>query len=122
MGSGYWFLYRYDPRLKEAGKSPLVLDSKEPTEDFQEFLMGEVRYSRLTRTFPENAKSLFAIAEMDVKARYALYKTMAAEQPKAAEPQPKKSHAGAKPQRSRNGFFEFIGVFAALRDINFSRV
>ena len=80
VDSGYWLLYRYDPRLKEAKKSPLVLDSKEPTGDFQEFLMGEVHYSSLTRMFPENAKNLFAIAEKDVKERYAFYKKMAAEQ------------------------------------------
>ena len=112
MGSGYWFLYRYDPRLKEAGKSPLVLDSKEPTGDFQEFLMGEVRYSRLTRTFPENAKSLFAIAEKDVKARYAFYKKMAAEQPKAAEPQPK----SLTQAQSRNALETvFSNLLASLR-------
>jgi pyruvate-ferredoxin/flavodoxin oxidoreductase len=79
VDAGYWLLYRYDPRRKEEGKNPLVLDSKEPTGDFQEFLMGEVRYSSLTRTFPENAKILFAKAEADVKDRYEFYKKMAAE-------------------------------------------
>ena len=79
VDSGYWLLYRYDPRLKEEGKNPLVLDSKEPKGDFQEFLMGEVRYSSLTRTFPENAKTLFKKAEEDVKERYEFYKKMAAE-------------------------------------------
>ena len=77
--AGYWLLYRYDPRRKEDGKNPLVLDSKEPKGDFREFLMGEVRYSSLTRTFPENAETLFAKAEEDVKERYEFYKKMAAE-------------------------------------------
>jgi pyruvate-ferredoxin/flavodoxin oxidoreductase len=54
-----------------------MLDSKEPKGDFQEFLMGEVRYSSLTRTFPENAKSLFQKAEEDMKERYEAYKQMA---------------------------------------------
>jgi pyruvate-ferredoxin/flavodoxin oxidoreductase len=75
--SGYWPLYRYDPRRKEAGENPFVLDSKEPKGDFQEFLMGEVRYSSLTRTFPENAKELFQRAEEDMRERYESYKRMA---------------------------------------------
>ncbi len=79
VDAGYWLLYRYDPRRKEEGKNPLVLDSKEPTGDFREFLMGEVRYSSLTRTFPENAEILFEKAAKDVKERYEFYKKMAAE-------------------------------------------
>ena len=74
--SGYWTLYRYDPRRKEAGENPFILDSKEPKGDFQEFLMGEVRYSSLTRTFPENAKALFQKAEEDMRERYETYKRM----------------------------------------------
>jgi pyruvate-ferredoxin/flavodoxin oxidoreductase len=77
--SGYWILYRYDPRRKEAGENPLILDSKEPKGDFQEFLMGEVRYSSLTRTFPENAKELFQKAEEDMRERYETYRRMAAQ-------------------------------------------
>ena len=79
VDAGYWLLYRYDPRRKEEGKNPLVLDSKEPKGDFKDFLMGEVRYSSLTRTFPENAEVLFAKAEKDVKERYEQYRKMAAE-------------------------------------------
>jgi pyruvate-ferredoxin/flavodoxin oxidoreductase len=75
--TGYWVLYRYDPRRKEAGENPFMLDSKEPKGDFKEFLMGEVRYSSLTRTFPENAKTLFQKAEEDMKERYETYKQMA---------------------------------------------
>ena len=74
--SGYWSLYRYDPRLKKEGKNPFILDSKEPKGVFQEFLMGEVRFSSLTRTFPENAEKLFKKAEEDMKERYENYKRM----------------------------------------------
>ncbi|MBN1106120.1 MAG: pyruvate:ferredoxin (flavodoxin) oxidoreductase, partial [Deltaproteobacteria bacterium] len=74
---GYWPLYRYNPRLKAEGKNPFVLDSKEPTADLREFLMGEVRYSSLTITFPENAEVLFKKAEEDVKDRFETYKRMA---------------------------------------------
>ena len=65
--TGYWPLYRYDPRLKEASKNPFTLDSKEPKGSFRDFLMGEVRYSSLTRTFPEHAETLFQKAEQDMK-------------------------------------------------------
>jgi len=74
---GYWPLYRFDPRLREEGKNPFTLDSKEPKGDFKEFLMGEVRYSSLMRSFPENAENLFKEAEEEMKERYELYKRMA---------------------------------------------
>ncbi len=77
--SGYWNLYRYNPGLKDEGKNPFILDSKEPSADFKEFLMGEVRYSSLTRTFPKNAETLFQKAEEDVKERFETYKRMAAQ-------------------------------------------
>jgi len=75
--SGYWSLYRYDPRLKKEGKNPFLLDSKEPKGDFKAFLMGEVRYSSLTRTFPEQAEKLFKKAEEDMRERYDTYKKLA---------------------------------------------
>ncbi|MDY6971859.1 MAG: pyruvate:ferredoxin (flavodoxin) oxidoreductase [Thermodesulfobacteriota bacterium] len=77
VDTGYWPLYRYDPRLKEEAKNPFVLDSKQPKGDFKEFLMGEVRYSSLTRIFPENAERLFQKAEEDMKERHRLYERMA---------------------------------------------
>ncbi len=77
---GYWPLYRYNPTLKQEGKNPFTLDSKEPKEGFKEFLLGEVRYSSLTRTFPENAERLFQKAQDDIKERYETYKRMAAQE------------------------------------------
>ncbi|MFW5631967.1 MAG: pyruvate:ferredoxin (flavodoxin) oxidoreductase, partial [Acetivibrio ethanolgignens] len=68
--SGYWHLFRFDPRLAEEGKNPFQLDSKEPTADYQEFLQSEVRYNRLSRSNPERAKKLFDKAEKDAKAKY----------------------------------------------------
>ena len=78
--SGYWPLYRFDPRRKDAGENPLILDSKDPKEDFKDFLMGEVRYASLTRTFPENAEKLFQKAEEDMKEKLATYKRMAGQE------------------------------------------
>ncbi len=85
VDSGYWHLYRYDPRLKEEGKNPFILDSKEPTESFIEFLNSEVRYTSLKRSFPEIADELFAAAEQDAKERYEKYKKMAEEGTATAE-------------------------------------
>ena len=75
---GYWPLYRFDPRLKQEGKNPFILDSKDPKGNFREFLLGEVRYSALTRTFPEQAEKLFEQAEKDMKERIETYKRIAA--------------------------------------------
>ncbi|MGI6778220.1 MAG: pyruvate:ferredoxin (flavodoxin) oxidoreductase [Acetivibrionales bacterium] len=75
--SGYWHLYRYNPLLKLEGKNPFVLDSKEPSASFKDFLMGEVRYSSLTRTFPDRAEKLFDKAEQDAKERYETYRKLA---------------------------------------------
>ena len=75
--SGYWTLYRYDPRLKAEGKNPFILDSKDPKMSFREFLMGEVRYSSLTRTFPEVAEKLFEMAEKEAKERLEFMKKLA---------------------------------------------
>jgi len=75
--AGYWHMYRFNPVLKEEGKNPFVLDSKEPSADFQEFLMSENRYSSLTRSFPDRAKMLFAKTEKDAKERLESYKKLA---------------------------------------------
>ena len=64
---GYWNLFRFDPS-KETGK--FTLDSKAPKDGYQEFLMNEARYSRLTREFPERAKELFPKNEAAAKERY----------------------------------------------------
>ena len=74
---GYWHLYRYNPDLKKEGKNPFILDSKEPTGDFKEFLNGEVRYSSLLKQFPDRAKELFEKAERDAKERFENYKRLA---------------------------------------------
>jgi pyruvate-ferredoxin/flavodoxin oxidoreductase len=76
---GYWHMYRFNPLLEEEGKNPFTLDSKEPNwENFQNFLMGEVRYSSLLKAFPGHAKELFSAAEENAKWRYKSYQRMAA--------------------------------------------
>ncbi len=77
---GYWSLYRYNPQLKEEGKKAFSLDSKEPTGDFKDFLMGEVRYSSLVKQSPEKAEALFAKTKKDAFERIEGYKKLANEQ------------------------------------------
>ncbi|MBR7091810.1 MAG: pyruvate:ferredoxin (flavodoxin) oxidoreductase [Clostridia bacterium] len=65
--AGYWHTYRFDPRKAE---NAFTLDSKEPTVAYRDFIMGEVRYNSLTRSFPERAEALFTQAEKDAADRY----------------------------------------------------
>ena len=64
---GYWNLFRFNP---EAEGAKFTLDSKEPAGGYQEFLMNEARYSRLTREFPDRATELFARNEKSAMDRY----------------------------------------------------
>ncbi|RLB34249.1 MAG: pyruvate:ferredoxin (flavodoxin) oxidoreductase, partial [Deltaproteobacteria bacterium] len=75
--SGYWFLFRYDPRLKEQGKNPFQLDSGEPKGDLHEFIMGEVRYHSLTLSFPEEAEKLHEQLAKLQREKYLQYRKMA---------------------------------------------
>ena len=68
--AGYWKLFRFDPRLTDNGENPFHLDSKAPTANYRDFIMGEVRYNSLTRAFPDRAEKLFAAAEDDAKKDY----------------------------------------------------
>ncbi len=74
--AGYWHNFRFDPRLADAGKNPFTLDSKEPTIGYRDFLMGEVRYNSLTRSFPERAEVLFEKAEKVAADKYDHLKKM----------------------------------------------
>ena len=74
---GYWPLFRYLPEIAAEGKQAFFLDSAEPNGKLREFMMGEVRFSGLTRTFPETAEVLFKQAEEFCAKRYAKYQKMA---------------------------------------------
>ena len=77
--AGYWNLYRYNPDLKKEGKNPFILDSKDPTASFRDYLLGQVRYKALTTEFPDIAEDLFAASEENAKERLESYKRMAKE-------------------------------------------
>ena len=69
--SGYWNLFRFDPRKAiEGDGNPFTLDSKKPTLEYKEFLDGEVRYRALEQSNPERAKKLFDEAAKQAEARY----------------------------------------------------
>ncbi len=74
--AGYWSLYRYNPLLKKEGKNPFILDSKDPTASFEEFLLSEVRFASLLKQYPDTAKELFKKAEQDAKDRLESYKRL----------------------------------------------
>lgn len=75
--SGYWPLYRFDPRRRAAGQNPFQLDCKLPTTPLKDFLMGEVRYRTLTQTFPEEAEKLHTELAQQYQRRFAMYQKLA---------------------------------------------
>ena len=77
VACGYWPLYRYNPQLADEGKNPLTVDSKDPTESYQDFIKGEVRYASLAKLFPGKAEEAYRINEEDAKRRLETYKKMA---------------------------------------------
>ncbi|WP_293983104.1 thiamine pyrophosphate-dependent enzyme, partial [uncultured Clostridium sp.] len=74
---GYWHLYRYNPELKAEGKNPFILDSRDPSKDYKDFLMGEVRYASLAKALPEEAEKLFDKSAKDAEERLRIYKKLA---------------------------------------------
>ena len=74
---GYWHLWHYNPTEEEEGKNGFHLDSKEPDwSKFRDFIMGEVRYNSLMKTFPQEAEELFVATERNAKLRYEGYKKL----------------------------------------------
>jgi pyruvate-ferredoxin/flavodoxin oxidoreductase len=75
--SGIWPLFRYDPRLKDEGKNPFQLDSKEPTTAIEDFMYKEVRFKSLKAASPDRADALLAKAKAQVDRVYKEYKYLA---------------------------------------------
>ncbi|MFA5249790.1 MAG: pyruvate:ferredoxin (flavodoxin) oxidoreductase [Parachlamydiales bacterium] len=74
--SGYWFCYRFDPRLKLENKNPFQLDSKEPTLELEKFLDSQVRYDYLKKSNPEEAERLHARLKQKQKEKYLQLKAL----------------------------------------------
>jgi len=77
VDSGFWSTFRYNPELRDEGKNPFILDSKEPDGTLQEFLSSENRFAALERSNPEESKRLRAKIEGEVGNRFQLLKKMA---------------------------------------------
>ncbi len=75
--SGLWPMYRFDPRLKDEGKNPFQLDSKEPTTPLSDYMYKEIRYRSLKQSQPEVAAELLGKAEESVKETWDTYKYLA---------------------------------------------
>ncbi|MFZ2097089.1 MAG: pyruvate:ferredoxin (flavodoxin) oxidoreductase [Anaerolineales bacterium] len=76
--SGFWPLYRYNPKLVEEGKNPLIIDSKDPSIPLEQYIYNETRYRMLLQSDEQRAEMLLKLAQQDVKSRWELYKQMAA--------------------------------------------
>lgn len=75
--SGHWPMYRYDPRLVEEGKNPLMIESKEPSIPISQYAYNETRYKMLTQMDESRAEELMKEAQKDAKSRWTLYQQMA---------------------------------------------
>ncbi|MGB8367982.1 MAG: pyruvate:ferredoxin (flavodoxin) oxidoreductase [Limisphaerales bacterium] len=93
--SGQWLLYRYDPRRAAAGENPLQLDSQAAKTKLQDYLLSENRFKMLTKSKPEEAKKLFAQAQVDADHRWKFYHFLAERDTKAGSGQPASPQAAA---------------------------
>jgi pyruvate-ferredoxin/flavodoxin oxidoreductase len=76
--SGAYPIYRFDPRLVDQGKNPLMIDAKEPTTRLEDYVYNETRYRMLLQSDEERAEKLLELAKKDIKSRWTLYQQMAA--------------------------------------------
>ncbi len=93
--SGQWLLYRYDPRRAAAGENPLQLDSQAAKTKLQDYLLSENRFKMLTKSKPDEAKKLFAQAQVDADHRWKFYHFLAERDTKAGSGQPASPQAAA---------------------------
>ena len=70
VAAGYWHNFRFDPRKTAAGENPFSLDSKAPSTSYRDFILNEVRYNSLLRSFPDRAETLFDKAEEAAVEKY----------------------------------------------------
>ena len=90
VDTGYWPLFRYDPRLAAKGEAAMKLDSAAPKTDLAKFMANETRFGILRNVAPERADELAAQAQTHVRQHYALYQHLAASVTPKTEPPPAK--------------------------------
>jgi len=86
VNSGQWLLYRYDPRRFAQGENPLQLDSRQPKQRVEEFMMMENRFKMLTKSDPERARMLFRQAQEDAERRFKRFEYLATWKPNGQKP------------------------------------
>ncbi|MGA3079054.1 MAG: pyruvate:ferredoxin (flavodoxin) oxidoreductase [Bryobacteraceae bacterium] len=74
--SGYWPLFRYDPRVAAEGKNPFQLDSRAPSIKLKDYVYNETRYIMLAKSNPDQASHLLELAQQDVLDRWRIYENM----------------------------------------------
>ncbi|SDB57353.1 pyruvate-ferredoxin/flavodoxin oxidoreductase [Desulfonatronum thiosulfatophilum] len=79
--SGYWPLFRYDPRRALQGENPMIIDSKAPNGTIQDFLMSENRFAALAKSSPEEAQKLRNAVEQEVNERWRILNLLAEANP-----------------------------------------
>jgi pyruvate-ferredoxin/flavodoxin oxidoreductase len=77
VDSGHWPLMRYNPALREKGTNPFMLDSQRPRMKLEDYAYNEIRYRMLTRTHPDEAQRLMALAQENVHVKWRVYEEMA---------------------------------------------
>ncbi len=83
--SGFWPLFRYDPRLSHSGGRPFQLDSRKPNIPFREIAAKEARFAMLARTNPAEAERLFSLAQRDIDDQWHYYEQLSGIQREVAE-------------------------------------
>jgi len=77
VNSGRWLLYRYDPRRRQTGQNPLIVDSRAPKLPVEASMYAENRFKMLAHSHPEAAKILLQEVQQDVSIRWQLYQALA---------------------------------------------
>ncbi|QDU98876.1 pyruvate:ferredoxin (flavodoxin) oxidoreductase [Lignipirellula cremea] len=87
VASGFWPLFRYDPRHAQGGEHPFHLDSRKPKIPFAQFAMQEGRFAMLARSHPDRAQRLFAAAQADIDDQWRYYEQMAGVEREIQQPE-----------------------------------
>ncbi len=77
VDSGHWPLIRYNPKLRDRGQNPFLLDSQRPRIPFKDYAYNEIRYRMLTRSRPRDAEALMTLAQENLQVKWRVYEEMA---------------------------------------------
>jgi pyruvate-ferredoxin/flavodoxin oxidoreductase len=75
--TGYWPLYRFDPRRVALGESPLKMDSNAPKGKLTDFSRNETRFRMIEQQDPARFKLLSDAAQIEAELRWTTYENLA---------------------------------------------